>query len=65
MRRSVPAKGFTEPAVRRQRQTMIMARFDPETFEEITALATSSGTSTAEAIRTLVEWGIESAKQAA
>ncbi|KKN17941.1 hypothetical protein LCGC14_0960870 [marine sediment metagenome] len=34
-------------------------RFDPETFEEIRRRAIKEGTSFAEQVRILVEWGLE------
>ena len=38
----------------------IKVLFDPETFRSIEARAKAAGTSFAEQVRTLTEWGIES-----
>lgn len=37
----------------------IVISFDQETFEDVRRLATKSGTSFAEAARTLITWGLE------
>jgi hypothetical protein len=38
----------------------VVCAFDPETFEQIRNRAIKEGTSFAEQVRTLVEWGIDS-----
>lgn len=43
----------------------IVCIFPDDTFEEIRAIAIEEGTSFAEQVRTLVEWGLEERKDAA
>ncbi len=50
-----PARGHTQPSG----MVQISTRFDPDTFEEIRAKATTDNTSIADAVRTLCEWGLE------
>jgi hypothetical protein len=45
--------------VRKGDQVQHVCRFDDELFDRIHAKATRDGTSLSEAIRTLVEWGLQ------
>lgn len=56
-----PAEGYEHrtPAVRR-----LATSYDDETFAEIRRLALAQGTSAAEQVRQLVEFGLETLKQA-
>lgn len=40
----------------------VVVRLDDETFAEVRDLAVKNGTSFAEQVRTLVEWGLEAGK---
>lgn len=64
MPRSIGAPNKTGPGmgVRRGVYVQHVARFDDETFAEIRAKAVKDGTSTSEAIRQLVEIGLETIK---
>jgi hypothetical protein len=53
-RSGAPAKG-----VRRGEWTQHVCRFDNEMFDAVRDMATRDGVSMSEAIRTLVEWGLE------
>jgi hypothetical protein len=55
-RRSRPARG-----TRRGTTARLVVTFDDETFAEIRARAVKAGTSVAEQIRQLVEFGLETA----
>jgi hypothetical protein len=55
-RRSRPAQG-----VRRGTTARIVVTFDDETFDLVRARAVKAGTSVAEQIRQLVEFGLEAA----
>lgn len=56
-RRGEPAIGVVNPA--RPNQTQTVCSFDHETFATVRALAIKNGTSFAEQVRLLVEWGLE------
>jgi hypothetical protein len=49
--------------VRKGDQVQHVARFDDEMFARIRAKALRDGTSLSEAIRTLIEWGLEAEEQ--
>ena len=52
---------FAEPGrgVRKGAHVQHVCRFDDETFDAVRAKALRDGTSLSEAIRQLVEWGLE------
>jgi hypothetical protein len=50
-----PAKGVLLPNGQRQ----VVIKMDADQFEEVRALAAAEGTSVAEQIRNLIEWGLE------
>ena len=56
-KRRIPAKG-----VRKGCNVGLVVRLDDETFDTIRERAVKHGTSVAEQIRLLIEWGLESAQ---
>lgn len=52
-----PAKGVRRSNGRRQ----VVIVMDDDQFDEVRALAEAQGTSTAEQLRNLIEWGLEAA----
>jgi hypothetical protein len=56
-RRGEPAVGVINP--KRPNLTQTVIGFDHETFATVRALAVKNGTSFAEQVRLLVEWGLE------
>lgn len=56
-RRGEPAVGVINP--KRPNQTQTVCSFDHDTFATVRALALKNGTSFAEQVRLLVEWGLE------
>lgn len=56
-RRGEPAIGVINP--KRPNLTQTVVGFDHDTFAIIRALAVKNGTSFAETVRLLVEWGLE------
>ncbi len=59
MRLGQQVKGTPGRGVKRGTQVQHVCRFDDEMFERIRSKAVADGTSLSEAIRTLVEWGLE------
>lgn len=55
-----PARGVRRANGRRQ----IVITMDEDQFEEVRALAEAEGTSTAEQLRNLIEWGLEAVETA-
>lgn len=53
-----PVKGF-----KRHHMKRIVVQFDPETFDEIEALAAKDKVSFAEKVRQIVEWGLETGRR--
>lgn len=53
MNRRSDAKGFAH-----RNRTRIVCDFDPDAFEEVRTRAEREGTSIAEQVRLLVEWGL-------
>ncbi len=58
-----PARGVVNPDRPHMKQSVVA--FDIETFDQIRARAVSEGTSFAEQVRLLVEWGLEAANTGA
>ena len=52
-----PGRGF-----QRGKYRQFVIRIDPDTAEEVIALAEASGVRTAEQLRLLIEWGLEAGK---
>lgn len=53
-----PAQGVERACGKRQ----VVVRMDTDQFAEVRALATEEGTSLAEQIRNLIEWGLEAVR---
>lgn len=58
-----PSRGHADPRQPDRRRTDVY--FDHDTYDIIRQRAVANRTSFAEEVRTLVEWGLESAKEAA
>lgn len=57
-------RSFSSPAVKqavgfkRGNHIKLVCALDPETFDQVRALAVKKGTSVAEQVRILIEWGL-------
>ncbi len=58
--RTAIAVGFRKPSA--PEKVYLSIAFDAETFERMRAMAVAANVSFAEQVRTIVEWGLDSAK---